>query len=205
MASTSCTTKSIKLLSGESFILPPGAKVIGATDPAFLTSKDDCADLTNLETLQCYICAIPIAAENSGDEQYWESRSTVYTSTPALKGYVLNDETPVFFTQGTHSNVIGAYWFYDPGILSDNIVFQTELKTLIPGIVQTVVGNANGGNTGTLNYILIKTIPSIADNLELIVQVDSVGSLGIAYGHFKFKPIDDFAGYANLPECPSAS
>lgn len=51
-----CTDQytSITLSAGESFVLPPGATVIGASDPGALTSVNDCLDLSNLETPECF-------------------------------------------------------------------------------------------------------------------------------------------------------
>lgn len=44
----------VTLAEGESYVLPPGAVLVGASDPSLLTSLNDCLDLTGVETPECY-------------------------------------------------------------------------------------------------------------------------------------------------------
>ena len=202
MASLSCTTKSIKLASGESFILPPGAKLIGASNASLLTAKDDCISTENLEELQCYVCLVPIGAKETNvfnpSEQYWESHNNNVTGSPKLTGYNLNGTYTAFST--------GPFVAYDPGYFLGTTLVD-EIKG-ISGVIDFIYNTANFDiEEGQLNMFIIQTIPSVANNLELVVSVDVPNiNPGNANGYFKFMKYSDAvtAGY-NLPTVPFCS
>jgi hypothetical protein len=194
MASLSCTTKSVKLLSGESFILPPGAKLIGATNPSLLTAKDDCISTENLEELQCYVCPIPIAAEEGDKTQYWEA----VNQTPKLVGYTLNDTYTAFST--------GPFPANDPGTFGGSQTAILAEMLNIPGIISADWFLNADWDRGSLNYFLINTVPSVANNLELVVSVSIPATFSgttTAKGYFKFIPYSTMVseGSTNLPTC----
>lgn len=202
MASLSCTTKSVKLASGESFILPPGAKLIGATNASLLTAKDDCISTENLEELQCYVCLVPIGAKETnlfnGSEQYWESHDSIKTGSPRLTGYVLNGTYTAFST--------GPFIAFDPGYFQGTTLVD-EIKA-ISGVIDFIYNTGTFDmQEGQLNMFIIQTIPSVANNLELVVNVDvpSIVDPG-SNGYFKFIKYSDAvtAGYS-LPTVPFCS
>ena len=63
----SCSFKSVTLIAGEQFVLPPGAEIVSASDPTAISSTHDCAgDLTKLEVPQCYVVGMG-QADGSGN------------------------------------------------------------------------------------------------------------------------------------------
>lgn len=140
--SGSTTNKSITLLPGESFTLPPGATVIAVSG----TLDSTCDDLPNPEALQCYSIQWEIEGPNSGSDA-WENgviNSLVIggTTTTVNANAYLNDDDG-------HAKVIGA--FTAAGVFSG---ITTGLES---------VGDMNKFG------VCFKSIPSIAADVYLVI------------------------------------
>lgn len=183
----------VTLAEGESYVLPPGAVLVGATDPSLLTSLNDCLDLDNLEEFECYVCPIPIGAEDGDDSQYWEP--TIGTNSETnITGYTLS---------GISYNFSTSYESASIGNFINTTNLLNELKAVLP-ITFATYASVSDVNRGTLNYFVIKTIPSIAKSLYLTIKVKApVSWENDANAYFKFVPIADLAGYTNVPSCPT--
>jgi hypothetical protein len=181
-STTTCNASlvSVTLSAGQSFILPPGATLVGASDINSLQS--DCADLLNLEQFECYVCAIPIAAEDGGattaSSQYWEANTG---GVIAMRGYNFNGADYGFSSQPQD---LGDQGHFNGGLVDNALV---QLKNDIPGIIATSYQIRTFTDKGSLNFILIKTFPSIADNLKIIVATSlPEGEYNLGVGHFPF-------------------
>lgn len=174
----SCIIKSVTLQANETFVLPPGAELIAATDVNLITvSPVECAPTDNLETLKCY------AFRFSGQEgtfnnrtQNWEQAENNFY----VNGIVVNDVYYPF------NNTIQAF--------QNNTSFQTSLNSITQysGIITAYYNDYDydsRGNSGWTNVVYIKTIPSIANTLlfkiSTVVQNQSgsvpSGSSTVAY------------------------
>lgn len=185
-----CIYKSVTLQAGESFTLPPGAQIISASNVGALTST--CPIPTDLEQPACYIAIIPWINNTNDNDDYWELDSDV----SYFSGIYLNNIKTNFDTSVRIDN---------PGGLA------LKLKNTIPAILFSTwsfggsfppIANFNGRY-----YILIQTIPSIAENLEIEYNNDSPMPTGpgMTFARFAFKPLSYYQdlGYGNLPTCPT--
>lgn len=182
-----CTYQSISLQPGESFVLPPGAILIGATDSGQLSSANDCLDTANLEQRACYFIEISQTDNDAPDDT--SNYEEVY-----LKGIRLNNTfipfaSPISFI--TEFNTIG--------ILGPD---SSLLKAQLINLVGNVFGSWNILRKGTTSYgftiwYVFQTIPSIVQDLAVVAStgVDAGGS-GAGYAGLIFdnlcQPIADF-------------
>lgn len=163
---TTCSPNlvSVPLSAGQSFILPPGATLIGASDKTKLQS--DCADLLNLEELECYI--IPLNAADNGPEnelRVWSNDTT------KLVGINVGN---TFYNFGIG---VGT-WIADSGE-----VFTWQIQNWInnhPILKNTLTcgGNASTGDTGGRGgggTLCFKTFPSIASTIHIMVETNIEG------------------------------
>lgn len=195
----SCVIRSITLEKGEQFTLPSSATLLGADNSNNITST---CDLPTLEALGCYVALIGSYKSGSGEDGYWEADG----SRIAITGIELNGSEKLFQT----AEVGNSFNFY--GCLNGYSI-ANKIKTIIPGIVDIAGGNdQESGSAGALGncltYVLIKTIPSLANNMRLIVQGTgpiSGGGNEIVKNTTKFIPLDTLIseGYNDLPSCPS--
>jgi len=184
--------KSLTLAPGDSYVLPAGATIVSLSNPDIFSSQNGCANTDNLQKLGCYICPIPIAADDGNNRQYWEAQGG---GDPSLIGYVLNGVYTAFST---------SFGSWDPGRFNDPTALKNEILN-IPGVAFVDYSSTNNDfHTGTLNYILITTISSIANNLELVVNTTAnrITPPTDAKGYFKFVTYASMNGYSGLPTCP---
>jgi hypothetical protein len=187
--------KSVSLLNGESFVLPPGAVLKGSSNNSFTST----CDLPTLETLSCYV-AIVGGGGDSGDGVH----AIFEAGNSHLTGVRFN-KVETAFTTGYDANNDGQF---------DLISVSAEVKAKVNGIVATAYGyrgdldGGGSGERGSLNYILIQTIPSIADNLELLFQgsmpVAGIGATtATSRVPFIRRDLLVTAGWEALPDCPT--
>lgn len=198
MASVPTTTtiiKSVTLVPGESFTLPPGSTLIGSTSIGDLTSN---CDIPDLEEIQCYVAIFAAGKDQNPSNPYAGDQAHIY-------GYVFNDvETP--FVVPYDGGTFGQY---------DLVSMAAELKADVGGIIQTSIGShfyALGGIfpigfRGIMSYILIQTIPSVATALQLWQLATGIAENSedtSVFSRIYFIPLADAiaAGYAELPTCP---
>lgn len=187
--------KSITLLAGEQFILPPGAVLISTTNTTLVTNS--CGTLENLEDLNCYAFVFGNAGQDGGDHQLFES--TPGSSVPAI-GIRLND---VFYPFAT--SVIPSI---DTGVYSSslgNSINQTSAGQLIFEAVQ--VCDVSTANLGTMCFIVFKTTPTIAKTLQLAFKTYAPGfnsnntQLQEIIFYVVARPYADVSAYNNIPAC----
>jgi hypothetical protein len=185
--------KSVTLVGGEKFTLPPNSKLLGGTDIDALTSN---CDIPTLEALSCYIAAIGSGGDG-GDTEMFEGGGG--GSGAHISGFTFND-VDTNFTASYGSDVNGVFNLTALGI---------ELSSLIGGIVQTANAERHDNSRGAINYFLIQTIPSIANNLKLIFRgsapLDLTPSTNSqVFSRISFSTRESFItnGYTGIPLCP---
>lgn len=183
----SCITSTITLQPGQTFVLPPGATIIGATDSTGLTSVNDCVDLTNLENFTCY-------GVTYGNAFKGGSESPVYL-TVTINGIRLNDVdypfiSPINASTGTTDIIVA--------------LNETPYGTLFTNTAST---SSSAVDRGIVRHLSFKTLPSIANDLYFYgiasgqVAAPSSGDFPVT---FKVVPYDDFiaqGGTAPYPLC----
>lgn len=190
---TGCITNSISLQPGTSFILPPGSTLIGTSNISSLTST--CADLTKIEQTECY--ALLFAGMNNdhnGATEYSDNSSQF------IRGFIYNNVYTAFSTPIINNNVNGSF---------DMEVLRNRLIAAIPAITGSNIGykltpNANPANS--ISALVIKTLPSVAGNLLIIVNNDAPLAQPGSAVQYRVAPIlmSDYisTGYVGLPTCP---
>jgi hypothetical protein len=138
-----CVITTVTLQANESYTLPPGATIIGASNPSAITSLNDCADLTNLETLTGYYLQWEMAADYGPSSDAWEN---------ATLDYVRIDSTIYPVNQNAYWTTQGWTVLYD------------VLKTIPTLASAVVVSDSCSGHVCFFRFN-IQTLPSIAKNM----------------------------------------
>lgn len=157
--STSCITTSIDLVPGQSFVLPPNSKVIAASDIDNLTSV--CADLDNLETYSCFVALIATNPDDGNVINYLEGSDDGPGG--RAQGYRLND-VEYEFSRVYNVHASGGF---PTGQIDDFQAMADELKKRVPGITSVKIAYITDNTRGVINYLFIKTIPSVANRLQI--------------------------------------
>lgn len=199
-------THSTVINPGESFVLPPGSKLLYTTDNDGLESV--CAELPT-EELGCYIATIGSWAENSGsitDTGFWEGNSA--GEGHQILGLEIDNTQYLFGTsiKSIPGNLTGQ--FDMNGVVAPAI---KALHGLIADANGSVLNEPSPGSLGvSINYLQIQTLPSMINKIKLIVKskADATlsGSNREVTAYIKFITYDDAvsAGYVGLPTtlCP---
>lgn len=142
-----CTVKymSIKLTEGEQLILPPGAVVVGITDPGAVTSLNDCLDLTGVETPVCY--EFSFGRDNDNNDEHVMDDGEL--GNILIDGVAYDISTSIMGSSGTWCPTVA-----------------TKFATNVPAVIEyldcELIG-CFGSPTKRCEYrIVIRTIPSIA-------------------------------------------
>jgi hypothetical protein len=154
-STTTCvpTYVSITLNAGNSFVLPPGATLVAATDKDLL--QTDCVDLDGLEELTCYLFYYNV---QSNDNTLEDPNETVQ-----ILGIVIDGVFYEFTTSVTDEGLDGAttnftlFSQYTAGLES------VSLNGLISNIT---VFTQNNQNVST-RVFCFKTVPSIAKKMQV--------------------------------------
>jgi hypothetical protein len=151
-----CIFKSVTLIAGEQFTLPPGAEIVSST-AGVDNIKSTCPLPDTLETPVCYKFRFSGADDdNSGDTENWEVDTNF-----AVNGIVLSG---IYYPFA--SVVPGSY---------PATTFQTEMTSL-PGFnglftsFSRTFAGSGGANRGWTNEVRFLTIPSVGDNLEFKIS-----------------------------------
>lgn len=189
--------KSVVLVPGEKFTLPPESTLIGSSNTVDLTSN---CEIPTLEELSCYVAIIAAGADDGSSTQYYEGDAA------HLLGYRLNGVVTYFAGAGATG---GGHLPNDVSGLFDLTALGTEIKTLLPAIIDTDGFGVSDNDRGGLNIFLIQTIPSIANNLQLVyftstpISDPGVGtSDATTYIEFMTRAEAVTAGYNDVPACP---
>lgn len=201
MAATTIFYRSITLQPGEQFTLPPNAELIGATNSGALEST---CTIPELEDLACYVASLATLsnAQTGSDTVFWGHDTGVAPGAAKIAGYSLS---------GTKTYFVGDYRNDDPGAFLDMRFSASTIASVVAemitnglGIVASATGVEPGdGDNGTITYFLIKTIPSIANNLKLLYRSSAPGTGTVEY-EVPFVPIADVVAGDNstIPACP---
>jgi hypothetical protein len=179
------TYKSVALVAGEQFILPPGATIVGGTNINAITST--CEIPTDLEELECF--ATTFAESNPGGSE-----------TPVYDDVVIN---------GIRVDNIEYPFAFPISVYTTNPIIIDALNTTPYGAVIFSIANsfANSPSRGQVNYIVLTTFPAIAKDFYFYGngtgKVNSPTSSSIPIS-FKLIPYDerDTSGELSWPSCP---
>lgn len=153
-----CKFKAVTLAAGETFVLPPGAVLIGSTDESNFTA--DC-DIPPLETPECYTFNVVATEESGGTTPVFKADNI-----KVLGFYLTNTKTFHPFPVPTNSFT---------AILA-NIAGQIPQTDLGPIFTDICVNSDDdsGGDRGQAAGVTFKTIPSIGDNLQVRVSTSAL-------------------------------
>ena len=194
-AATRCITNSITLEPGTSFVPPPGSTIIGASNISNILST--CVDLTKIEQTECYVVMLASLNGNSnGHSEYFESGQQK----------VIGVQVNGVYTSFGDGNIFNVF---DNGHYDMNLVYS-RLAQYVSGISFGNTSNftANGANLSDRSALAIKTIPSIGNNLQLVLEaianVSPGGGASTVRFYANFAKYTDLAtaGIAGLPTCP---
>lgn len=159
-AITPCTIRSITLSPGESYVLPPGAKLKGSTGESKFTSS---CDIPLLETIQCYRFSFAIS-DSSGTAVPFETDeynldlylgTTKYVIVEGMSDGNAGDTVspPIDFIKDKLGNIVS------------NTYFEGER-----------VGTGVGADRKYDNTYFFRTIPSVAEKMKLVLNGPSFGN-----------------------------
>lgn len=189
-----CTYQSITLQAGESFILPPGAELVSASNLSNITSENDCLDLTNIEEVQCYGVIF-------GDSNPGGSETPVYNTVDIYGLRVDNIDYPFVGTITANSSATAI----------KSAIDTTTFGPLITNITIQLVDSPDRGN---VLYVAFQSIPSITSDMYFYglgtgeISGDSPGTSASIPVSFKVVPYDEFinsGGTAPYPACSTSS
>lgn len=193
--------RSITLAAGESYVLPAGAELVGVNGS--ITDEGNCANTANIETLSCYIALIGASVTDNGNSNYGESEQS--GGTPYVIQGVYQNGIYTQFTAGPSTGIGG-------GGLFDALGIGLAIQGIVPGIIDyaghTVVHTSPSDNG--LTYVLIYTVPSLAENLYLWGE-NTAPLDGSAVSNvtqlLPFRPYSYYEsnGYSSLPTCPTSA
>lgn len=158
--------KTITLQPNEQFTLPPGAEIVGISNPLYVTST--CELPTNLEIPTCYEFIIAGSCNLSPDRQNWEPDNTFFNAfyIDGVKYPLTN--TGLDFGSGTQVPIPATVIANFNTALSDASLSSIITQEQVVMIEECAVGTDNGW----IISIKVKTIPSIGDNLQLELRTD---------------------------------
>jgi hypothetical protein len=188
--------KSVSLLPGEEFTLPPNATLISSTDTASLTSTCDIADL---EELACYAFVFGNAGDEGGDNQLFEASNVDESSVPARGIYSGNKFYPfneLVFPQD------------DSGIYPISLIDSINTTTLGQVIFSAkIMNDVNSNDHGTMSFITFKALPSMASSLQLSFftyapefNQGNTDNQNLIF-NIPARPYSEVEHYNNIPTC----
>jgi len=192
--------RSITLAAGESYVLPAGAELVGVSGS--ITSDAECAGTANVETLTCYIAAIGASANNDNHSEFGESEGN--NSTPLSVQGIYQNGVYTPFIDGPSTGIGAGGCFDGNGI-------GLAVQKVVPGVVNYAGRTSIQTNPSynCITYILIYTVPSLAENLYLWTDnsapLDSGTSNVTQLLPFKTYATYENNGYSNLPTCPNTA
>jgi hypothetical protein len=199
---TNSIVKSVTLKPGEPFTLPPGATLIASDNADVLEST---CDIPELESLQCYAFQIAVGDHDNSDTILWDAQGFT------IVGWRYNGA--LYTVDGlVRPNDLGCFAFASfPSVtIVDTLSKPLKDAADAAGIfIDSIVTGSDGGDgdNGCINYVVVKTIPSVIEKLEIVAETskDGFGSSTYPLAYFKPVPYSDYSGYSNLPACPSSS
>jgi hypothetical protein len=186
----SCSYQSVTLQPNEQFVLPPGATLIAATDTAQLDSVNDCLNLTNVETIECY----GVVFGESENSSVPDPPTPVYNDVE-IGGITVDNVYYPFL-----SNI-------NTGSTSGDILAALN-QTPFAGLF-TITGMSlkSDGNRGDVLYIAFKTLPSIASTMYFsgggtgVVEAPATSSVPVSFPVFPYAEFIALGGDFTFPPC----
>lgn len=146
-------TRTVKLIPGESFTLPPNASVLAVSGSLIST----CGDLPTPETLGCYGI---IYSVSDGSDSPSESNESV-----SIKGFRVNNEDYLFNTSYDH----------DAGAVDFAFEIQNRVSTepYLAGILSDICAGryVSDSSRGSAYVISFKSLPSLMSNTQIIMHM----------------------------------
>lgn len=144
-----CVIKSVTLAAGESYVLPPGAQLIGATHLNFTST----CEIPTLETTQCYFMSYAIS-ENRDPSVAIEGNEYRVTLIYGTDEFVILDAL---------SDGHAGSWYWITG--------GTPLTNVLPAgiILNEVVTAVETGDRHATTFTF-DTIPSVAATIKLKIE-----------------------------------
>lgn len=155
-------TRTITLIPGESFTLPPNSTVMGVSGSLIST----CGTLPEPESLSCYGILYGLS---SGEQSIHETNENVI-----IKGFRINNIEHLFGTSYTHN--AGSV------LLTDTISTRIAANPYLSGIITEVCSTryANSGPRGGMYVISFKSSPSLMVNAQIIMEQEAAPYTGSA-------------------------
>lgn len=165
-------TRHIKIIPGQKVAIPSSATNISVIESGNITleATDDCVDLSNTQTLECYSFGI---GETNNDR----GRSAVF-ETVTINGVVYDDitytfSTPLHFGPGAFGS--GTTISPSPADLQAAII---QKLPQLDGLIAEMCGavNMDNDNDGMVGVYYFKTTETVAAKLKLLTYGEGVTS-----------------------------
>jgi hypothetical protein len=190
---TPCAIRSITLQAGESYVLPPGAEIISATDVTLIQSNNDCANLDNVEDLNCYIFVL-IGGKNEGsDSNPWQTDAETRVNSLTVGQIIYSNVTAGMGDAGNY--------FTDQ--LASIISADQNLNGILldPTSAWAVDTETSPDNTrGAVATLCFKTVPSLAAEMYLTIQTRLAATPSPTFAFAKVYPIL-YTDYTGVGKC----
>lgn len=190
---TPCPIRSITLQAGESYVLPPGAEIISATDIDLIESTNDCANLDNVEDLNCYIFVLIGAKEEGSDSNPWQGDSETQVNSLTVGQIIYSNVTTIMGDAGDY--------FTDR--LASIISADQNLNGILldPTSAWAVDTETSPNNTrGAVATLCFKTVPSLAAQMYLTIQTRLTATPSPTYAYARVYPIL-YSDYTGVGKC----
>jgi len=186
---TPCPIRSITLQAGESYVLPPGAEIISATDIDLIESTNDCANLDNVEDLNCYIFVLIGAKETGSDSNPWQEDSETQVNSLTVGQIIYSNVTTIMGDAGDYftdrlASIISADQNLNGILLDPTSAWAVDTET-----------NPNNSR-GAVATLCFKTVPSLAAQMYLTIQTRLEGTPSPTFAYARVYPIlhSDYTG-----------
>jgi hypothetical protein len=154
-----CSYNSVVIPAQGQFILPPGAEVVAVSDTTALSAGNNCADLSKLETPQCWLFQWEMQCDDGATYDAWEGANFVK-----------------LVVGGVEYGLSASSYLGEPG--------SNELKDLINNNIPALrmgtnasYGTTQDGSSGSdcriVFWCSFYTIPSIAAQSFLHIRTNS--------------------------------
>lgn len=154
--------RSVTLAPGESYVLPAGATIISADNPGLISSQNDCADLTKLEDLVCYVFVLMADTEHGSATHVWEGNSSdpnVWLRSITIGGATYS------LSSIAAADSLGRF---DVAALKTLLESNSGTNGIMISI--TTSGGTASNSNGGISTLCFKTLPSIGDDAYLTVE-----------------------------------
>ena len=163
---TTCITNSVTLQAGESFILPPGATIIGTSVEDAIEST---CDLPDLETPECYVFDFVTSNQDlDASDAYNYDPDVIDVVGLRIKGVTTSFILADAFD---HYTIVLGTISFNAGISATTTDLKTRSSSLFMSTINASMCHKGASNKEGIRITLcFKTIPSIGDDSYLILR-----------------------------------